>query len=126
MIYEGSKTKNISFPLGSIGTGSVALLGNGALGDFKIFGRPNKNTGFGYTFFSARAESESGSRVKVLAGDTNESLMENHSSAGWRGFGPAFDSMAVFTLQNPSLCSANRAFREGECSARDLRFIMRS
>ncbi|MBQ7363527.1 MAG: hypothetical protein IJW48_03640 [Clostridia bacterium] len=98
MLYKGRKTKSISFPLGGIGTGSVGLLGNGALGDFEIFGRPNKNTGFGYTFFSVRAENKSGSDTRVLQGDTNESLMGNHSAAGWRGFGfgPAFDSMAGF------------------------------
>ena len=98
MIYEGNKTKNINFPIGGIGTGSVGLLGNGGLSDFEIFGKPNKNSGFGYTFFSVRAENASGTDTRVLLGDTNESLMGNHCPSGWRGFGfgPAFDSMAGF------------------------------
>lgn len=33
MIYKGSKTKNISFPLGGIGTGCIGLAGNGELND---------------------------------------------------------------------------------------------
>lgn len=98
MLYEGKKTKNISFPIGGIGTGSIGLLGNGGLGDFEIFGKPCKNSGFGYTFFAVRAKNATLTDTRVLQGDTNESLMGNHSSAGWRGFGfgPAFDSMAGF------------------------------
>ena len=44
MIDENEKTKNISFPLGGIGTGSIGLTGNGELSDFEIFNRPNKNS----------------------------------------------------------------------------------
>ena len=41
MIYN--KVKNISFPLGGIGTGCIGLAGNGELNDWEIFNRPNKN-----------------------------------------------------------------------------------
>ena len=34
MIYEKEYTKNISFPLGGIGTGCIGLAGNGELKDW--------------------------------------------------------------------------------------------
>lgn len=98
MRYEGKKTKNISFPLGGIGTGCIGLFGNGELRDFEIFNRPAKNTGAGYTFFSVKASREGYSDVRVLHGDTNESYMGEHSAEGWRGFGfgPSFEAMGGF------------------------------
>ena len=73
MRYEGAKTKNISFPIGGIGSGCIGLYGNGELADFEIFNRPNKNSGAGYTFFAVKAYSDTYSDVRVLHGDTNES-----------------------------------------------------
>ncbi|MBQ2881826.1 MAG: hypothetical protein IJE40_06120 [Clostridia bacterium] len=55
MIYEKNKTKNIMFPLGGIGTGSISLSGNGELNDWEIFNRPNKNTRNGYSHFAIKA-----------------------------------------------------------------------
>ena len=42
MLYKGKTTKNISFPLGGIGTGCIGLTGSGELNDWEIFNRPNK------------------------------------------------------------------------------------
>ena len=98
MRYEGSKTKNISFPLGGIGTGSIGLLGNGALRDFEIFNRPAKSTDFGHTHFALRAEWDGKVAVRALMGDTNESLMGRHTDRGWSGigFGPTCCTMSGF------------------------------
>lgn len=100
MIYEKQKTKNISFPLGGIGTGCIGLYGNGELNDWEIFNRPNKNTRNGYSHFAIKATCGGRSAVKVLHGDTNENLMgtprfgEGHSGFG---FGPRENSMAGFS-----------------------------
>lgn len=56
--YSGTKTKEISFPLGGIGTGCIGLLGNGRLADFEIFGRPNKKSLAGLSFFAVKAEKD--------------------------------------------------------------------
>ena len=97
MIYE--KTKNISFPLGGIGSGSVGLSGNGALIDWEIFNRPNKNTYNGYSHFAIKATRGGKSVTKVLQGDTNENLMgmpdRNATFIGF-GFGPHINSMAGY------------------------------
>ena len=41
-VYTGASTREIVFPLGGIGTGSIGLGGNGRLTDWEIDGRPHK------------------------------------------------------------------------------------
>lgn len=99
MVYEGRKTKNISFPLGGIGTGCIGLSGNGELRDWEIFNRPNKCTRNGYSHFAIKASYNGKSTVKVLHGDTNEDLsgtvMAIKGQYGF-GHGPLANSLAGF------------------------------
>ena len=98
MLYKGSKTKNISFPLGGIGTGCIGLSGNGELVDFEIFNRPNKNTRNAYTHFAIKAKTKDKSITKVLHTDTNENLSGRHHKGhhcGF-GFGPQSGTMAGY------------------------------
>ncbi len=55
-IYRESKTKEISFPLGGIGTGCIGLAGNGRLIDWEIANRPNKGSLNGFSHFAVKAE----------------------------------------------------------------------
>lgn len=55
-VYEGKKTKEISFPLGGIGTGCIGLSGNGRLIDWEIFNKPNKRSSNLYSHFAVKAE----------------------------------------------------------------------
>ncbi len=66
MRYQNEKTKQISFPLGGIGTGSIGLAGNGELRDWEIFNRPNKNSRNGYSHFAIKAATKDGSITRVL------------------------------------------------------------
>ncbi|MBQ7369777.1 MAG: hypothetical protein IJW58_02235 [Clostridia bacterium] len=96
MLYENQKTKNISFPLGGIGTGCIGLTGNGELCDWEIFNRPNKNSRNGYSHFAIKAEYGEKSTVRVLHGDTNENYIGTHIDrrhVGF-GFGPRGNSLA--------------------------------
>jgi uncharacterized protein (DUF608 family) len=69
-VYEGNKTREISFPLGGIGAGCVGLGGNGRLMDFEIFNRPNKCSYNGYSGLAVKAEDESGVvDARCLQGD---------------------------------------------------------
>lgn len=86
MLYKNEKTKNISFPIGGIGTGSIGLAGNGALKDFEIFNRPNKNSYNGYTHFALRVKDGEKVVTKVLQGDTCENLTGSGDDM-WSGFG---------------------------------------
>ena len=98
MIYKGNKTKNISFPLGGIGTGCIGLSGNGELIDWEIFNRPNKGTRNGYSHFAIKASHDGKVITKVLHGDTNENYIGEKEN-GWfcgLGFGVRTNSMAGF------------------------------
>ncbi len=97
MIYKG--TKNISFPLGGIGTGCIGLAGNGELKDWEIFNRPSKCTRNGYSHFAIKASYKDKNIVKVLQGDSVESLIGTScASSGHYGFGygPRENSLAGF------------------------------
>ena len=80
MIYRKEQLKEIIFPLGGIGTGSIGLAGNGALVDWEIFNRPNKGSINPYSFFAVKAQFPDGtSVVKVLQGDHEKDLMGKYS-----------------------------------------------
>jgi len=55
-IYAKNKTREISFPLGGVGTGCIGLAGNGRLIDWEIFNRPNKGSVNGLSHFAVKAE----------------------------------------------------------------------
>lgn len=57
-IYKKEKTKEISFPLGGIGTGCIGLAGNGQLIDVEIFNKPNKGSHAKFTHFAIKAEQD--------------------------------------------------------------------
>jgi non-lysosomal glucosylceramidase len=52
--YTGRHLAEIAFPLGGIGTGSVALGGRGNLQDWEIFGRADKGSTLPFAFFTLR------------------------------------------------------------------------
>src|SRR2546421_3836039 len=69
-VYKGSKAREISFPLGGIGSGCIGLAGDGRLIDWEIFKRPNKGSVNGFSHFAVKAEAQG--RVldaRVLHGD---------------------------------------------------------
>jgi len=70
MKYKGERTREISFPLGGIGSGCIGLAGNGQLIDWEIFNKPNKGGDNGFSHFAVKAE-RSGKTIdaRVLHGD---------------------------------------------------------
>lgn len=97
MEYTGRKTREISFPLGGIGTGCVGLAGNGRLIDWEIFGRPNKGGRNPYTFFAVKAEAEGEVLdARVLNGDLQPPYMGEYVKEPFHGYGhgPFRDTMA--------------------------------
>lgn len=55
-LYAGEATREISFPLGGIGTGSIGLSGAGRLIDWEIQNRPAKGITNGLSHFAVKAE----------------------------------------------------------------------
>jgi len=85
--YSGAKLKEISFPLGGIGSGCVGLAGTGRLVDWEICNRPNKNSLNGFTHFAVKVEE--GGRVvdaRVLNSDLPSPYTGGESNYG---FGPS-------------------------------------
>lgn len=65
--FTAESLKEIAFPIGGIGTGTVSLGGRGQLRDWEIFNRPAKGKGLMYTFPAIYARTESGDTiVRVL------------------------------------------------------------
>lgn len=86
--YTGPKTREISFPLGGIGSGSIGLAGNGQLIDWEIFNRPSKGSLNGYSHLAVKAEAD-GRPVdaRVLQGDYTKSYMGQYAQSQFRGYG---------------------------------------
>jgi non-lysosomal glucosylceramidase len=61
--YTGAALKEIAFPLGGIGTGTVSLGGRGQLRDWEIFNRPAKGRDLALCFFALWAKLEGGEAV---------------------------------------------------------------
>jgi len=82
-IYTGRHLRQISFPLGGIGSGCVGLAGNGRLIDWEIFGRPAKGSTNGYSHFAIKAE-RAGMLVdaRVLQGDEQPPYVGPMEGAG--------------------------------------------
>lgn len=56
--FTGESLREVAFPLGGIGTGTVSLGGRGNLRDWEIFNRPAKGRNLPYTFFAIWARPE--------------------------------------------------------------------
>ncbi len=111
MRYEGDRLREIIFPLGGIGTGSIGLAGNGRLVDWEIFNRPNKGSDNGYTHFAVRSERADGIETRVLNGDHMKDLMGQYSGGVYYsgyGYGPGTTTMAGF--RHFSCCTFEASF----------------
>lgn len=67
-VYSGEQLREIAFPLGGIGTGTISLGGRGNLRDWEIFNRPGKGINFPFTFFAIYGESNEKKFSRVLEG----------------------------------------------------------
>ncbi len=68
--YSGRKAREISFPLGGIGSGCIGLGGAGHLVDWEVFNRPAKGSRNGFSHFAVKAERDGEVLdARVLHGD---------------------------------------------------------
>jgi uncharacterized protein (DUF608 family) len=51
-VFSGDALREVAFPLGGIGTGTISLGGRGNLRDWEIFNRPAKGNNLPFTFFA--------------------------------------------------------------------------
>jgi len=68
-VYSGPQLREIAFPLGGIGTGTVALGGRGDLRDWEIGNRPAQGRRLPYTFFVVWVQTgDEPAQTRVLEG----------------------------------------------------------
>jgi len=96
-VYQGNRTKEISFPLGGIGTGCIGLAGNGRLIDWEIFNKPSKGSFNGFSHFAIKAQR--GGKVldaRILNGDLCPPYTGQFGAGDYQsfGFGPPRTTMA--------------------------------
>lgn len=99
MKYNNEYTKEISFPLGGIGSGSIGLAGNGRLVDWEIFNRAAKGSVNSYSHFAVKAITNGKPIAKILNGDTLDGFVGRYGAAGGctgYGYGLATQSMSGF------------------------------
>ena len=63
MKYTGENLKEIIFPLGGIGTGSIGIAGNGVLRDWEISNRPNKGSLNNHSHFAIKLTDKNGKEL---------------------------------------------------------------
>ncbi len=94
--YTGVNAREISFPLGGIGSGCVGLGGAGHLIDWEIFNRPAKGSRNGFTHFAVKAQR--GGQVldaRVLHGDVPPPYAGSGRGVyGGFGFGVARETLS--------------------------------
>ena len=95
MKYSGENLREISFPLGGIGSGCIGVAGNGSFVDFEIFNRPNKGSRIqGTTFFAICAKYPDGKiDARIICGDTDKDLSGRYNGRSGFGHGPSADTM---------------------------------
>ncbi len=98
MIYKGEKLKEISFPLGGIGSGSIGLGGDGRLIDWEIFNKPSKGSRNGTSFIAIKAIKNGKVYARVLNGDMQKEFIGRYLDKEFLGYGygPETYSMSGF------------------------------
>lgn len=98
MKYTGDYTKEISFPLGGIGTGSIGLGGNGSLIDWEIFNRPSKGSINGFSHIAIKTVKDNKPITYIINGNSEKDLMGQYSLQKFSGygFGPSSKTMRGF------------------------------
>jgi len=100
--FTGDALKEIAFPLGGIGTGTVSLGGRGQLRDWEIFNRPQKGNILPYTFPAIYLKPEGGKPMaRVLESKLQPHFIEAGGMAPNRVCGLPRLKEAIFTGEYP-------------------------
>jgi uncharacterized protein (DUF608 family) len=122
-VYEGDRTREISFPLGGIGTGSIGLSGAGRLIDWEMLNRPNKGSTNGISHFAVRAEQDGGVLdARILNGPYRGSRSGDFTSDFGRNFGFGVRRDALAGMPHFAECRFEGRFPIARLAFEDSRF----
>ena len=111
--FTGEGLREVAFPLGGLGTGTVSLGGRGNLTDWEIFGRPGKGTVLPYSFFTLWAKSQGRSPfVRIVEREILPPFTGAHGLPWWQAGGMPRFPEAVFRGEFPL---ARVEFQDREC-----------
>ncbi len=97
MKYKNQFLKEISFPLGGIGTGSIGIDGGGRFTDWEIFNRPSKGSINGNTNIAVRAINAKKTNAAILNGDLQKNFSGQYMrKRGLCGFGYGPDNKQMY------------------------------
>lgn len=114
-VYSGENLREISMPIGGIGSGSIGLAGNGRLVDWEIANRPNKGGNNGHTFFAVKAEKNGACMdARVLQGDCPRDLMGQYTKATFTGYGYGPNSCTMAGFPHFEQCVFTGQFPVGQ------------
>ena len=100
--FTGDALKEIAFPLGGIGTGTVALGGRGQLRDWELFNRPQKGNVLPYTFPAIYVKPDGGKAItRVLESKLQPPFIEAGGMAPNRVCGLPRLADAAFSGEYP-------------------------
>lgn len=122
MKYIGEYTREISFPLGGIGTGSIGLAGNGRLIDWEIFNRPSKGSINPYSHFAVKAIKNNKPVTFVLNGDLEKDFMGQYEKSVFKGYGFGPNSSTMCGFPHFKHVEFNGEFPIATLSFKDERF----
>jgi len=96
--FSGEHLREIAFPLGGIGTGSVSIGGRGQLRDWEIFNRPSHGFAIPYTFASLWLQPANEQPItRVLEGQIQPPYASSHGMDPAQGAGLPRLNDAIFT-----------------------------
>ncbi len=120
MIYTGEYTKEISFPIGGIGTGSFGIAGNGSFVDWEILNRPSKGSVWDDSHIAVKAKRADGTIVvKILNSDLEKDLTGQYSKKTFGGFGFGPNAGTMCGLPHFRNCSFKGEFPIAELTFSD-------
>jgi len=85
--FSGHALREIAFPVGGIGTGSVSLSGTGALVDWEIFGRPNIGSVLPFSFFTLWTQAGDAPPVTRVLQSPPQPPFSGQGRIDFRGYG---------------------------------------
>ncbi len=122
MLYQNEYTREISFPVGGIGTGSFGVAGNGRFIDWEIFNKPSKGSRLGYTHIMVKAKTSDGTYVRVLQGDLEKDLTGPYEKTRFSGFGYGPSTATMSAMPHFAHCTFNGAYPTATLTVSDDSF----